>query len=74
MNREQIKGWPAPLRIAAQLIAPTGQHRARPHGAITTQEFVTCKACGDVETTATRHGDIVRCTEGHQQPGTGAAS
>lgn len=74
MIRETILRLPAPLRIAAQIIAPTGQHRARPHGAIVTTEFVSCVACGGVETAATRDGDIVRCTEGHQQPGTEAAS
>ncbi|MEU6597916.1 hypothetical protein [Streptomyces flaveolus] len=74
MNRRSILNLPAPLRICAQILAPTGQHRARPHGAITTQEFVTCAACGGVETAATRHDDVLRCAEGHQQPGTGAAS
>ncbi|WP_030344872.1 hypothetical protein [Streptomyces sp. NRRL S-1022] len=68
-TRETILRLPALLRICAQIVAPTGQHRARPHGAITPQEFVTCVACGGVETAATRHGTIVRCAEGHQQGG-----
>lgn len=54
----------APLRVAG---VHTGKHRGpRAAGAVVDTEFVHCKACG-VETAATRHGDIVRCTEGHLQ-------
>ena len=54
----------APLRIAG---VHTGKHRgprAVP-GVIVGQEFVRCGACGGVETAATRHGDMLRCAEGH---------
>ncbi|WP_435279114.1 hypothetical protein [Streptomyces sp. 1222.5] len=71
MTRESILRLPAPLRICAQMLWPTGQHR--PHASIVGQEFVTCAPCGGVMTAATRHGDIVRCTEGHKQPAGGAA-
>jgi hypothetical protein len=73
VNRQQIRTWPAPLRIAAQIIAPTGQHRARPHGALVTTKFVRCDNCGGVESAATRHGDALRCAEGHLQPMPGVA-
>lgn len=69
MNRQSIRSWPAPLRIAAEIVAPTGTHRARPHGAIVDTTFVTCGACGGVETAATRHGDVLLCAEGHEQGG-----
>lgn len=69
MNRQQIKSWPQPLRWAAQVIVPTGQHR--PHAAVVQQRFVFCEPCG-VETAATLHGALVRCTEGHIVPGGGA--
>lgn len=62
MTREQILSLPAPLRWAAQVVWPTGQHR--PDGAVTGQRFVRCEPCG-VETAATVHGDALRCTEGH---------
>lgn len=64
MTRDTILRLPAPLRACAQLLTPTGQHRARPHAAVVDQEFVHCPTCG-VETAATRHGNVLRCTEGH---------
>ena len=57
----------APLRVAGM---HTGKHRgprAVP-GVIVDTEFVHCPTC-KVETAATRHGDMLRCTEGHLQPG-----
>lgn len=54
----------APLRVAG---VHTGRHRkphALPHGAVASQEFVHCPVCR-VETAATRHGLLIRCTEGH---------
>jgi hypothetical protein len=64
VTRETILRLPAPLRVCAQLFAPTGEHRARPHAAVVDQEFVYCPTC-EVETAATRHGDVLRCTENH---------
>jgi len=59
----------------------TGRHRAPqdpqsvfppvPPSAVVPQAFVHCKPCG-VETAATIHGGLLRCTEGHEQPGGGA--
>ncbi|WP_225825660.1 hypothetical protein [Streptomyces naphthomycinicus] len=77
MITDLVRRLPRPLRAPLRLVGVhTGKHRgprAVP-GAIVITEFVTCTACGGVETAATRHGDIVRCAEGHEQPGTGAAS
>lgn len=48
---------------------PTGRHRAaRSPGQLTAQEFVHCTVC-QVETVATRHGDLLLCTEGHTVEG-----
>ncbi|MFF7550888.1 hypothetical protein ACFZCU_45900 [Streptomyces canus] len=69
MTREQILNLPRPLRIAVQLVAPTGQHR--PRGAIVDTRFVDCTPCG-VSTVASVHGGTVLCAEGHQQPVGGA--
>lgn len=57
------------------LLRGQGQHRApRPPvpGALVEQEFVRCGRCGGVESAATRHGDVLRCAEGHVQPVGGA--
>lgn len=53
-----------------------GRHRAvQPSapGAPVGQEFVHCSPCGGVESAATRHGDVLRCAEGHVQPAGGVA-
>lgn len=67
MTRAQILALPAPLRVLVQIVVPTGLHRparpSRPHGALAAQRFVWCDPCG-VETAATLHGALVRCTEG----------
>jgi hypothetical protein len=70
VTREQILSLPKPLRVVAQFVAPTGQHR--PRGAIVGTRFVDCTPCG-VSTVASVHGGTVLCAEGHQQPVGGAA-
>ena len=66
MTREQILNLPKPLRIAVQIVAPTGQHRPqRAYGAVVDQQFVRCGRCGGVESAATVHGTQLRCAEGH---------
>jgi hypothetical protein len=72
VTRTRILALPKPLRLAAQLIWPTGLHRTRPvvfppapYGAIAAQAFVDCPACG-VATAATVHGRALLCAEGHQ--------
>lgn len=53
----------------------TGRHRApRPPapGALVGQQFVRCARCGGVESAATVHGGVLRCTEGHTVPAGGA--
>lgn len=70
MTREQILSLPKPLRVVAQMVAPTGQHR--PRGAVVDTRFVDCTPCG-VSTAASVHGGTVLCAEGHQQPAGGAA-
>ena len=67
MTRDQILGLPQPLRWAVQVVTPTGKRRARPDGALVDTTFVACGPCGGVESAATRHGDVVRCAEGHVQ-------
>jgi len=62
-----IRSLPQPLRWAAQVVAPTGQHRARPDGSLVRTTFVRCEACGGVDSAATVHGSVVRCAEGHMQ-------
>lgn len=62
MTREQIFNLPQPIRWAAQMVWPTGQHR--PDGALVGQQFVDCPVC-EVSTAATVHGSAIRCTEGH---------
>lgn len=67
MTRAQILSLPKPLRIAAQIVRPTGLHR--PHAAIVGQQFVNCPPCG-VETAAVVHADGSHtCTEGHTSGG-----
>lgn len=70
-----VRRLPAPLRVPLRAVGiHTGKHRGpRAHGALVDTEFVTCEPCGDVMTAAIRHGDIVRCTEGHDQPAGGTA-
>jgi hypothetical protein len=63
VTRQQVLALPQPLRWAAQIVWPTGQHR--PHAAIVATRFVHCPVCG-VETAATVHGTALLCTEGHQ--------
>lgn len=41
-----------------------GRHRRQPQAGVVPQAFVHCTVCG-VETAATVHGGLVRCTEGH---------
>jgi hypothetical protein len=60
--RAQVLALPRPLRWAAQLVWPTGQHR--PHGALVATRFAHCPVCG-VETAATVHGRALLCAEGH---------
>lgn len=73
MTRETILNLPTPLRWAAQVVVPTGKHRPqRPAGAVVDTRFVHCTPCG-VETAASVHGGIVRCSEGHDQPAGGVA-
>jgi hypothetical protein len=62
VTRTQVLALPRPLRWAAQLVWPTGQHR--PYAALVDQTFVNCPTCG-VETAATRHGSALLCAEGH---------
>jgi hypothetical protein len=54
------------------LIRGTGQHRkpapAPAPGAVVAQQFVRCGRCGGIESAATRHGDVIRCAEGHVVP------
>jgi hypothetical protein len=57
-------------RAATRMWPATGEHRRTP-GPLAPQQFVHCTPCG-VETAATRHGDVLRCTEGHTQPAGGA--
>jgi hypothetical protein len=70
VTRTQVLALPRPLRWAAQLVWPTGQHRGAtfppaPYGAIATQGFRHCPTCG-VETAAVLHpGGAHTCTEGH---------
>lgn len=72
MTRETILSLPRPLRVVVQLVAPTGQHRPqRPELALVDTVFVRCFDCGEVESAATRHGDRLRCAEGHLQPAGG---
>lgn len=57
------------------LLRGQGQHHApRPPapGALVGQEFVRCVPCGGIESAATRHGDVLRCAEGHVQSAGGA--
>lgn len=43
----------------------SGRHRARRvFGQLARQQFVHCPTCG-VDTAATIHGDLIRCTENH---------
>lgn len=72
MTRDQILALPRPLRVVAQFVVPTGQHRPRPELAVVDTQFVHCTPCG-VETAASVHGGIVRCSEGHDQPAGGVA-
>ncbi|WP_329336185.1 hypothetical protein OG252_13345 [Streptomyces sp. NBC_01352] len=73
MTREQILSLPQPLRWVVQVVAPTGQHRpVRPAGALVDTQFVHCVPCG-VESAATRHGDALRCAEGHTVPAGGVS-
>lgn len=63
-----VRRLPAPLRVPLRVAGVhTGKHRGprAVEGAIAPQRFVNCVECG-VETAATVHGQIVRCTEGHQ--------
>ncbi|MFG3046313.1 hypothetical protein ACGFZR_15455 [Streptomyces sp. NPDC048241] len=62
MTRAQVLALPQPFRWAAQLVWPTGIHR--PHAAIVGTRFAHCPDCGH-NTTATLHGDLIRCTDGH---------
>ncbi|MYS16579.1 hypothetical protein [Streptomyces sp. SID4982] len=62
MTRAQVLALPQPLRWMFQLVWPTGLHR--PHAAIVGQQFVHCPDCG-VDTAASIHGTLIRCTEGH---------
>ena len=66
MTRESILKLPAPLRFCAQMLRPTGLHR--PHAAIVEQRFTYCPGCGDL-VSHTVHGQLMRCTEGHEQAG-----
>lgn len=67
MTRAQILSLPKPLRIAVQIVWPTGQHR--PHGAAIDQAFRHCPVC-EVDTAAVLHADGSHtCTEGHTTPG-----
>ncbi|TVZ96465.1 hypothetical protein [Streptomyces sp. BK340] len=70
MTRETILRLPAPLRICAQLVWPTGQHR--PHGSVVGQRFTYCPGCGGL-TAHTVHGPLLRCAEGHEQPAGGTS-
>lgn len=66
MTREQILSLPKPLRVVAQFVAPTGQHRPRAHGALVDTQFRFCVPCG-VETAVIVHpGGAVSCTEDHR--------
>jgi hypothetical protein len=71
-----VRRLPRPLRVPLRVAGVhTGKHRgprAVP-GGIVDQDFVTCDACGGVDTAATRHGDALLCTEGHLQPMPGVA-
>ena len=42
----------------------TGQHRARPAGAIVDQDFAHCARC-KTTVPVTVHGDLLVCAEGH---------
>jgi hypothetical protein len=72
VTRTRILALPRPLRLAAQLVWPTGLHRTRPvvfppapYGAIAVQAFRYCRPC-DIETAAVLHpGGAHTCTEGH---------
>ncbi len=68
MTRAQILALPQPLRWAAQMVWPTGQHR--PDGALAGQQFVDCPTC-QVSTAATVHGTTLLCAEGHLVAGGG---
>jgi hypothetical protein len=51
------------------LVCGLGRHRAvRVPGPLARQRFVHCPACGHT-TTATVHGSLVRCAEGHHVTG-----
>lgn len=65
MNRQSIRSWPALLRIAAEIVAPTGQHRARPHAAVVDQDFAYCAQCKET-VPVTVHGDLLVCSAGHR--------
>jgi hypothetical protein len=69
VNRQAIRRLPFPLRVPVQIFAPTGEHRARPDGALVGTRFVRCGQCGGVESAATVHGSVLRCAEGHVQAG-----
>jgi hypothetical protein len=62
-----VRRLPRPLRVPLRAAGiHTGRHRgprAVP-GAIVGQRFVHCPVC-KVETAATIHGSLLRCTEGH---------
>lgn len=61
----------APFRVVVQIVHPTGRHRApRPHAALATQRFVWCDPCR-ADVSATEHGAVVRCANGHIIPGGG---
>ncbi|MEV6180144.1 hypothetical protein [Streptomyces sp. NPDC052015] len=62
---ELVRALPQPLRWACQVVVPTGQHRARPHGAAVDTAFRHCPSCG-VDTAAVVHADGSHtCAEGH---------
>jgi hypothetical protein len=46
-------------------VAPTAVRNRREYGAAAPQQLVNCPACRGV-TSATVHGTLLRCTEGHQ--------
>jgi hypothetical protein len=70
VNRALIRRMPLPLRAAAQIVWPTGEHRARRlPGQVTVPEFRHCLPCG-VDTAAVVHADGSHtCTEGHTTTG-----
>lgn len=52
------------VRWAVRPVPARGRHR-REYGAAAPQQLVHCPACGGT-TSATVHGQLIRCTDGHQ--------